>query len=75
MGRSLASRTRFVTKKPSHRKNSKHGVPYLRHKFLQWELWTAAYMLDSWEVVVVFLIFAAAFSTSSYYLLAALVAI
>src|SRR4051794_9778294 len=48
MPRSLANRTRFVV-----RRKKKSSLPWLRHKVLQLQLWTAAYMLDSWEAAVI----------------------
>ena len=36
----------------------KEPLPWLKHKLYLFRLWTGAYMLDSWEVVLLTLIFA-----------------
>ena len=51
MPRSLESRSKFLVRG----RRKKKSLPWLRHKFLQLQLWTAAYMLDTWEAAVVFL--------------------
>ena len=49
MTRSLEHRTKFLVRGRSKKK----PLPWLRHKYLQLELWTAAYMLDTWEAAVI----------------------
>ena len=48
----LERRLRFV-----EQRGARSGeLPWLRHKVLQLELWTGAYMLDRWEAVAIFLV-------------------
>jgi len=64
MPRALGSRTKFIVRSRRHKKS----LPWLRHKFLQWQLWTAAYMLDPWEAVLIMSFPLLALAAGWYYL-------
>jgi hypothetical protein len=52
MTRGLEHRTKFLLRA----RRKKQSLPWLRHKYLQLQLWTAAYMLDTWEAAVVMML-------------------
>ena len=47
---------RYIERRGEARMHGKKELPWLRHKFLLVELWTGAYMLDSWEALAIFLV-------------------
>lgn len=69
MARALSSRTRFVLTK-KQRRGERVKYPYLKQKLLQLQLWTAAYMLDSWEAVVLLVVLPGLLCALAYYALA-----